>query len=637
MFNTILHEPPQPDPLFDKVMQTALDAIVVCRAIRDESNAIIDFQVVRCNEQTMAMTGFTMEQMMSETMLTLDPDGRHSGIFETYRHVAETGLPAHLVHHFTDADTWMTQSLARYGDGIVGSWADITPLKRAERERQQEAELREAILGNIQAGVAVMTSVRDASGRVIDFRFTHLNANAGRITNRQPSDLVGELYSAVWPDARQNGVLDWHIQVAETGETARLTSVPIRFGLYDGWYNIKIRSFGQGVIATFTDITALKRAELVNQQQADLLRSVLDSSANPISAFSAVRDPHTDQITDFRYVAHNEANRRIMNGTDETILGQTLLTFFPDMTDAGLFNRLVGVVESGEAVRFEHEFTDDDRAGWYEISALKWSDGIVLTLANVTASKTHRQELELANRNLTYANENLQQFAQVASHDLQEPLRKIMSFGDMLQGQFAQDLGESGSDIVARMQSAARRMSDLIRDVLIYSRSSTQRQLPKPVALTDILCDVQAEFQNSFDLADMAVNIGDLPTVRCDRVQLKQLFTNLFANALKFRTPNGSASLSVSYRTLAGTVHPALLNPAVTYYEINVADNGIGFDNRYVNQIFQIFQRLHSRQQYPGTGVGLAVCKRIVENHHGAITATAISGEGATFQVYLPK
>jgi len=634
----IIHGPPLlSDPLFDTVMQATLDAIVICQSIRDESNAIVDFQVVRCNEQAATLTGFTVERMMQETMLTLSPDRLHNGLFETYRQVVETGLPTHVTHYFADADIWMTQSLVQYGDGVIGSWADITPLKRVEYERQQEAELRATILENIRAGVAVMTSVHDTSGRVVDFRFTHLNAVAGRITGRQPGDLINELYSVAWPEARTNGVLDWHIQVAETGETVRLDGVLLTVGTHSGWYNIQIRPFRQGVIATFTDITALKKAELLNLEQTDLLRSVLDSSSNAIIALTAVRDQTAHQIIDFRYTAHNEANRQNMNGTDETILGQTLLTFFPNMVDMGLFDRFVNVVESGEADRFEQEFMDDGWAGWYEISALKWSDGMVLTLVNITASKTRQQELELANRNLLYANENLQQFARVASHDLQEPLRKIVAFGDLLHGQFAAELGDSGSDMISRMQSAAQRMSDLIRDVLAYSRVSTHRESLRPVALSGIINDVQFEFQNSFDLVNLRLEVDELPTLRCDRVQIKQLFAHLFANALKFRASDRPASLHISCRTMAGTVYPDLLNPAVTYCEISFADNGIGFDNKYADQIFQVFQRLHTRQQYVGTGVGLAICKRITDNHHGAIIATAIPDEGATFRVYLPK
>ncbi len=634
----LVHGPPLlSDPLFDTVMQTTLDGIAICRAVRDESNAIIDFQTVHCNQQAAVLAGFTIEQLMQNTLLTLDPDALNSGLFASFRRVAETGLPTRVTRYFADSDTWVTQSLACRDDIVIGSWADITLQKRAERDRQEETELRAAILDIIQSSVVIMTSVRDADGRVIDFRFTHLNAKTSRITNRQPEDLIGELYSTVWPESRHNGVLDWHIQVAESGETARLNAVPIRISTYDGWFNIRIRPFGQGVIATFIDITALKRAELVNLQQADLLRSVLDSSANPIVAFTAIRDQTTQQIIDFRYTAHNEANRRNMQGINETILGKTLLASLPHMVDMGLFTRFVAVVESGEADRFEQEFTDDSWAGWYEISALKWSDGIVLTLVNITASKTRQQELELANRNLLYANENLQQFARVASHDLQEPLRKIVAFGDLLQGQFAAALGHDGSDIINRMQSAAQRMSDLVRGVVAYSRTSTYQQSLQPVALASIISDVQSEFQNSFDLVNLRLEIGELPTIRCDRLQMKHLITHLFANALKFRTADRPATLCISCRTMAGTVHPDLLNSAGTYYEVSFTDNGIGFEDKYADQIFQVFQRLHNRQQYPGAGVGLAICKRIIENHHGAITATAIPGEGATFRAYLPK
>ena len=155
--------------------------------------------------------------------------------------------------------------------------------------------------------------------------------------------------------------------------------------------------------------------------------------------------------------------------------------------------------------------------------------------------------------------------------------------------------------------------------------------------MASVISDVQYEFQNSFELANLQLKVSELPVVNCDRAQMRQLFANLFANALKFRASERPASLTISCRTLAGAVYPRLLNSTGSYYEITLTDNGIGFDNKYANQIFQVFQRLNNRQQYPGTGVGLAICKRIVENHHGAITATATPGEGATFRVYLPK
>lgn len=429
-------------------------------------------------------------------------------------------------------------------------------------------------------------------------------------------------------------MLDWHLRVAQTGIPAKINGVNLPVGGYDGWYNVRIRPFGDGVIATFVDVTALKRVELANQQQADLLRSVLDNSFNAIVAFSAVRDAATGGVIDFRYVAQNETNRRNTNRTDDEVIGRTLLNQAPALF-SGLFERYVRVLETGQLDQFEHP--DDERTRWFAISVAKWGDGIVLTLVDITASKDHQQQLERVNRDLVNANDNLRQFAYVASHDLQEPLRKIVAFGDMLQEQFSPQLGEVGRDIIGRIQSATGRMSTLIKDVLAYSRISTHREPFQPVSLNQLLADVCQELQTGFRETGGRIDVDPLPAVQGDRSQLGHLFANLLANALKFRADGQPALVAVTCRTVRGTAGPAELNPATVYHEISLTDTGIGFDSKYADIIFQVFQRLHPRHRYGGTGVGLAICKRIAENHRGAITATSLPGNGATFRVYLPK
>jgi len=626
-----------PDPLLERVMETSLDAIVLCQAIRNQAGLITDFQVIRCNDRASAMTGIPRVTMLSVSMVTLDPDCFRSGIFDTYRQVVDTGLPACVIHHFAGPDIWMAQSLARFDDGVLGSWSDITALKEAEQARQQETELLQAILDHTQTGIAVMQSVRNECGQVIDFRFTHLNPDAERITQRRRGDLIGQQYSVAWPEARTNGVLGWHIRVAQTGEPAKINGVPITVGPYTGWYNIRIRPFNDGVIATFVDVTALKKAELATQQQTDLLRSVLDSSSNAIIAFSTVRDVMSGAVIDFRYVAHNEANRRNMNRSDEDILGHTMLEFFPDMRQMGLFDRFVEVVMSGEGVQFEQEFRAGGWQGWYELSARKWGDGIVLTLVDITGSKGNLQKMEQTNRDLRHANDNLRQFAHVASHDLQEPLRKILAFSDMLQLKFGEALSEEGHELIGRMQSAARRMSVLIKDVLAYSRISTHREVFQPVSLTEVMADLGQELQQQLVQHNARLQVDSLPTVWGDRSQLRQLFDNLLTNALKFRSADRQLVVHMNHQTVSGPQLPEGLDPEVTYYEISFSDNGIGFEERYADRIFQVFQRLHARHTYDGTGVGLAICKRVVENHRGAITALGKPDEGATFRIYLPQ
>ncbi|WP_065814292.1 sensor histidine kinase [Fibrella aestuarina] len=248
------------------------------------------------------------------------------------------------------------------------------------------------------------------------------------------------------------------------------------------------------------------------------------------------------------------------------------------------------------------------------------------------------EQLQASVLDLQRSNENLQQFAYVASHDLQEPLRKIQSFGDLLKTQYAQPLGD-GVKHLERMQLAANRMSTLIRDLLAFSRISTRQETHERVSLTNLLNAVLADLDLIISEAGAAVEVAPLPTIRGDTSQLGQLFQNLLSNALKFRREGVAPVVSVRYESVMSANVPASVKPtrhAATYYRIDVADNGIGFDEKYTQRIFQVFQRLHSRANFPGTGIGLAICQKVAENHGGTLSASSQPDRGATFSVYLP-
>lgn len=254
------------------------------------------------------------------------------------------------------------------------------------------------------------------------------------------------------------------------------------------------------------------------------------------------------------------------------------------------------------------------------------------------AYATINQKLEETNKLLIQSNANLQQFAYVASHDLQEPLRKIEQFGEMLKEKFADQLGE-GVDYINRMQTAASRMSALIRDLLAYSRISSQRDTRKVTPLATVLDQVIADLDLRIQETNAKLKIDPLPTVMGDSTQLGQLFQNLLSNALKFRRPDSTPQIQITCQRVTANNLPATVKPAHktnAYYRIDVVDNGIGFDEKYLDRIFQVFQRLHSRNQFAGTGIGLAICEKVVINHGGAIVATSQPDKGATFSIYLP-
>ena len=251
---------------------------------------------------------------------------------------------------------------------------------------------------------------------------------------------------------------------------------------------------------------------------------------------------------------------------------------------------------------------------------------------------TANEDLLEANNLLTRSNDNLQKFAYVASHDLQEPLRKIQAFGDLLKKELASASSE-GLDYLDRMQSAAGRMSTLIRDLLNYSRISNRLDTGKALSLNDVVQEILTDLDLTIAETGAIMSVGELPTITGEASQLNQLFQNLISNALKFRRPDTVPHIQITARPvkaadLANTIKPA--RSADMYHQIDVSDNGIGFEEKYLTRIFEVFQRLHSRSTFAGTGIGLAICEKVVTNHGGAITAASQPNQGSVFSIFLP-
>lgn len=245
-------------------------------------------------------------------------------------------------------------------------------------------------------------------------------------------------------------------------------------------------------------------------------------------------------------------------------------------------------------------------------------------IQDVTVQRQAELQLEAHAAELERSNRELQAFAYVASHDLQEPLRKIQAFGDRLQQKYRPHLDERGQDYIDRMQNAASRMQALIIDLLAFSRVRTHAQPFRKVNLNQVIQGVRQDLEIAIAEAGAHFEVAELPVIDADTLQMQQLFQNLLSNALKFHRPDVPLRVKIYNRMVD------------KFCEIIIVDNGIGFNEQYANRIFNVFERLHNREAYPGTGVGLAICRRIVERHDGYIRAQSQLGEGATFIVGLP-
>jgi PAS domain S-box-containing protein len=269
---------------------------------------------------------------------------------------------------------------------------------------------------------------------------------------------------------------------------------------------------------------------------------------------------------------------------------------------------------------------------WVEsqIAVLRDTLGSPVGMRGVTLDVTARKQAEAAQQQyaarLERANRDLQDFAYVASHDLQEPLRKVQAFGDRLLSRYAEALGEDGRDYLARMRGAAARMQSMINDLLAFSRITTRGEAFASVNLDDVAREVVSDLESRVEQVGGRVELGALPTLVAIPLQMRQLLQNLIGNGLKFHRPDVAPVVRVGATSLpSGLV------------ELTVADNGVGFDEKYLDRIFAPFQRLHGRSAYEGTGIGLAICNKVVERHGGSITARSVPGQGATFIVTLPS
>ena len=252
---------------------------------------------------------------------------------------------------------------------------------------------------------------------------------------------------------------------------------------------------------------------------------------------------------------------------------------------------------------------------------------------DITEQKQAKEALERHARDLARSNEELEQFAYVASHDLQEPLRKIRAFGALLADEKRESLDDEGQQYIDFMTDAAARMQTLVSDLLALSRVTTAAHPFEDLSLAEVFDTVLSDLSVALQEADGQVDVAATPTIEADRTQMEQLFRNLIGNALKFRRPGVPPQVTVEVAAEAQPID-AVPGPA---HAIVVTDNGIGFESSQGSKLFQPFKRLHARHQYEGAGIGLAICEKIVLRHHGRITASGTPGAGATFTVTLPR
>ena len=409
--------------------------------------------------------------------------------------------------------------------------------------------------------------------------------------------------------------------------------------MHDGrWIRVQERrTHDGGIVGTRTDITELKKreAEILNVTNELRRKNMLFDSAlnNMIQGLCMFDADQTLIVTNRRYLE--------------------MYGFSPDVVKPGIklheimeYSVSLGNYSKEDADKAKAERPDHAKLRQRAVLKQYLRDGRVIavmheplpqggsiaTYQDITDLERHELELQKYTKKLEASNRELQDFAYVASHDLQEPLRKIETFGERLVTKYADEMPDGAQKFIERMDNAIGRMRQLINDLLAYSRVTTKAKPFVEIDLQEVVDGVLSDLQVRLEESSAEIDCGELPRLMADSVQMRQLFQNVIANALKFQPEGRTPHVRISAEVTKGN----FMQGEPDRCEIRIADNGIGFDNRYKEQIFTIFQRLHGRNEYEGTGIGLATCRKIVERHNGDIDADGVPGEGATFIITLP-
>jgi two-component system sensor kinase FixL len=415
------------------------------------------------------------------------------------------------------------------------------------------------------------------------------------------------------------------------GHIGKVTTVVIIFGTLAG-----VLVLAAGTWMILRDVSARHQAEEALAGERNLLSTLIETI------------PYHVYVKDLegRYLLDNASHRRYLGvaGMNE-VKGKRSSDFF-DAELASLYQEIDQEVMRNQEPLLNHEEPAVEREGnlvWHATSKVPLRDhsgklvGLLCLSENITARKHAEEKLRHFALQMERSNKELQEFASIASHDLQEPLRKIMAFGHRLRTKCEDAIGAQGLDYLDRMMNAAQRMQNLIQDLLTLSRVSSDKRPFEEVNLAQIAREVISDLELRIEQTGAVIEIGWLPKIEANPLQMRQLIQNLLSNALKFQHADIRPVVSISAKIVEVNDYqiPGAL-PGAQVSQIMVKDNGIGFSEKYAEQIFALFQRLHGRLEYEGTGIGLAVCRKITDRHGGNIMAKSTEGQGATFIVTLP-
>ncbi|HYG19251.1 MAG TPA: PAS domain-containing protein, partial [Ohtaekwangia sp.] len=624
--------------LLETVFNAFTSAVQVFDCVYNESSAVVDFRWRYVNHKTNEYAG--RGDLIGKQLSEVFPAVVSSGILTKMKEVCRTGKESSFESPFLvgGATRWFHTVVVKIEDGLVVNNLDITE-QRAARDKiflQQRIDQQVAKIANTGNWEWNIQTDKVTCGSNL-YALLEINHESTRAT-------LDDFIKAIHPDDL--------VLIREASEMAReiaegpFPSVEFRVMKKDGGVRY-LRSASEIVkredqrfaIGTIRDVTEEIRMRDALAERVRFSETIVESSVDRILAFDKA----------LRCLAWNNKCEIYYGIKKEDILGKVITEIFPAFIEREEFMENIRRVLEGEVV-YTPLIEGGYHPGHYEAFLVPLKDehnmvyGAVVTLHDLTEKVKARQELEMLNESLNKKNfelkamnEELASFAFIASHDLREPLRKIHVFSEALTQSEAANLSEAGKNYFNRILSAVQRMNGLIDNILSFSRISADTRNVERFDLNEAMAAAKDELDSLIREKQARVECGILPSFTGDKQQFIKLLVNMVGNALKFQKQGNIPWVKISADYIVGSAidHPSVIAHK-KYLHLAVADNGIGFEQEYAGRIFKMFQRLHGMFEFPGNGMGLAICKKVVDNHQGFIITQGEPGVGAVFNCYFP-
>jgi PAS domain S-box-containing protein len=642
--------------LVENLLKSSPNIITQLTPSFDENNEIADFKILYTNEQVERFTGDTPKSIIGSLLSESYPMVRSNGLLEYMKKCFITGeIQVHEApYDFNGNMLWLTTTTNKLGDGVTNTSRDSSIEKQDEaksksfneRLASQNLELldRKAFLNNIFKStsnvVMNLASVRDAKGSIIDFEILFMNDAINEITGDIPEEIKGTRMSKTFPTTFMTRVFDNLVECIENDKPVTYETTYEKDG-ETLWFQATAIKLNDGATVTTQDITGEKRRAkelMVLNEKLEIQNSILRDAENMAKVGSYSADIE-NELFDFSPNLY------------------ALLEYEPDefMPTFDNYRKLIHPDDEAEYIKQSNAVreglgpngfvyrikTKTNKVKWFKayghFEQRQKQKVLVGVIQDVTQEIKAAERLKTKNLALKRSNLELESFNRVASHDLQEPMRKIQMFISRISDNELDQLSDKGRTYFEKIDKSANRMQTLIKYLLAYSRINKTKKDFVKVDLNDTMSKVLEDLDERIKEAKIDVVVDELPTVKAIPFQMEQLLNNLISNAIKYRIPGEDSKVVIDCKKLPRSKIPDAFDyKRKSYFRMSVMDNGIGFDQENSEKIFGLFERLHQKDEYSGTGIGLAICKKIVQNHKGHIVAESEEGNGASFCVYLP-